>query len=113
MIRILLAEDDDAMRTYLARALTNAGYDVVSVDRGTAAEYPDALKELQIINGQLAAPLLRDGRVFGALARVGQAFVTYVLEDPTAPYSSTQLAATAGALQHAVPPSKHSKLIAQ
>lgn len=37
MIRILLAEDDDAMRTYLARALTNAGYDVVSVDRGTAA----------------------------------------------------------------------------
>lgn len=50
---------------------------------------------------------------FGALAWVGQAFVTYVLEDPTAPYSSTQLAATAGALQHAVPPSKHSKLIAQ
>jgi len=37
MIRILLAEDDDAMRTYLARALTNAGYDVVAVDRGTAA----------------------------------------------------------------------------
>jgi nitrogen-specific signal transduction histidine kinase len=37
------------------------------LDRGTAAEYPDALKELQIINGQLAAPLLRDGRVFGAL----------------------------------------------
>lgn len=25
------------MRTYLARALENAGYDVVSVDRGTAA----------------------------------------------------------------------------
>ena len=25
------------MRTYLARALTNAGYDVVAVDRGTAA----------------------------------------------------------------------------
>ena len=37
MIRILLAEDEEAMRTYLARALTNAGYDVVSVDRGTAA----------------------------------------------------------------------------
>lgn len=37
MIRILLAEDDDAMRTYLARALQNAGYDVVSVDRGTEA----------------------------------------------------------------------------
>ena len=37
MIRILLAEDDDAMRTYLARALENAGYDVTAVDRGTAA----------------------------------------------------------------------------
>ena len=35
--RILLAEDDDAMRTYLARALDNAGYIVDSVDRGTKA----------------------------------------------------------------------------
>jgi two-component system cell cycle response regulator CpdR len=37
MIRILLAEDEEAMRTYLARALHNAGYDVVAVDRGTEA----------------------------------------------------------------------------
>ena len=37
MIRILLAEDDEAMRTYLARALQNAGYSVDAVDRGTAA----------------------------------------------------------------------------
>ena len=44
MIRILLAEDEDAMRTYLARALENAGYDVTAVDRGT-----------------LAVPLLEDG----------------------------------------------------
>ena len=36
-IRILLAEDDNAMRTYLERALINAGYDVISVDRGTEA----------------------------------------------------------------------------
>lgn len=36
-IRILLAEDDAPMRTYLERALQNAGYEVVSVDRGTAA----------------------------------------------------------------------------
>ena len=35
--RILLAEDDEAMRTYLERALENAGYAVDSVDRGTAA----------------------------------------------------------------------------
>lgn len=37
MIRILLAEDEEAMRTYLSRALENAGFSVVSVDRGTAA----------------------------------------------------------------------------
>lgn len=37
MIRILLAEDEDAMRTYLSRALENAGYEVIAVDRGTAA----------------------------------------------------------------------------
>jgi len=37
MIRILLAEDDQAMRTYLSRALQNAGYDVSAVDRGTEA----------------------------------------------------------------------------
>jgi two-component system cell cycle response regulator CpdR len=37
MIRILLAADEEAMRTYLARALENAGYEVIAVDRGTAA----------------------------------------------------------------------------
>jgi two-component system cell cycle response regulator CpdR len=37
MIRILLAEDDDAMRQYLSRALEKSGYSVVAVDRGTAA----------------------------------------------------------------------------
>src|SRR3954462_1265300 len=37
MIRILLAEDDEAMRTYLARALEQAGYWVAAVDRGTKA----------------------------------------------------------------------------
>ena len=37
MIRILLAEDDDSMRHYLSRALERTGYEVVSVDRGTAA----------------------------------------------------------------------------
>jgi len=35
--RILLAEDEEAMRTYLERALTKAGYEVYSVDRGTDA----------------------------------------------------------------------------
>ncbi len=37
MIRILLAEDDDVMRQYLARALEKSGYSVTAVDRGTAA----------------------------------------------------------------------------
>ena len=36
-IRILLAEDEDAMRSYLARALEKSGYVVVAVDRGTEA----------------------------------------------------------------------------
>lgn len=35
--RILLAEDDDAMRLYLERALSSAGYSVDAVDRGTEA----------------------------------------------------------------------------
>ena len=37
MIRILLAEDDDSMRHYLCRALERSGYEVIAVDRGTAA----------------------------------------------------------------------------
>lgn len=37
MIRILLAEDDDAMRVYLERALERSGYAVTAVDRGTFA----------------------------------------------------------------------------
>ena len=37
MIRILLAEDDAAMRTYLVRALEQAGSQVDAVDRGTEA----------------------------------------------------------------------------
>jgi two-component system cell cycle response regulator CpdR len=37
MVRILLAEDDEAMRAYLTRALERVGYSVTPVDRGTAA----------------------------------------------------------------------------
>jgi len=37
IMRILLAEDDDSMREYLARALERTGYAVTAVDRGTTA----------------------------------------------------------------------------
>lgn len=37
MIRILLADDDDAMRAYLTRALERSGYAVTACDRGTTA----------------------------------------------------------------------------
>ncbi|MEZ5818812.1 MAG: response regulator [Hyphomicrobiaceae bacterium] len=35
--RILLAEDDDSMRGFLARALERAGYEVISFDNGADA----------------------------------------------------------------------------
>ena len=53
MIDILLAEDDDAMRQYLTRALERAGYCVVAVDRGT-----DALAH--IMSGEAFDLLLTD-----------------------------------------------------
>lgn len=37
MSRILLAEDDNDMRRFLAKALQKAGYDVVSFDNGRSA----------------------------------------------------------------------------
>ena len=37
MLNILLAEDDNSMRTYLARALEKVGYRVVAVEHGLAA----------------------------------------------------------------------------
>ncbi len=37
MSRILLAEDDNDMRRFLAKALQAAGYDVVSFDNGRSA----------------------------------------------------------------------------
>ncbi|ALR22220.1 cell cycle two-component system response regulator CpdR [Sphingobium baderi] len=37
MVRILLAEDDESMRAYLARALEKSGYEVVVVANGAEA----------------------------------------------------------------------------
>ena len=36
-MKILLAEDDNDMRRFLAKALQNAGYDVLSFDNGLSA----------------------------------------------------------------------------
>jgi two-component system, cell cycle response regulator CpdR len=37
MAKIILAEDDNDMRRFLAKALQNAGYEVISFDNGLAA----------------------------------------------------------------------------
>lgn len=54
--RILLAEDDDAMRTYLERALDNAGYVVDAVDRGTAAIPLLGSKEYDLLLSDIVMP---------------------------------------------------------
>ena len=43
-MKILLAEDDNDMRRFLAKALQNAGYDVLSFDNGRSAY--DRLREV-------------------------------------------------------------------
>jgi two-component system, cell cycle response regulator CpdR len=48
MISILLADDEEAMRTYLARALEKSGYRVTACDRGTTAL--DHLKDGEIFD---------------------------------------------------------------
>ncbi|NNC58976.1 MAG: response regulator [Erythrobacter sp.] len=54
--RILLAEDEDAMRSYLSRALENAGYEVIAVDRGTAALPELAKQEFDLLLSDIVMP---------------------------------------------------------
>jgi two-component system cell cycle response regulator CpdR len=56
MIRILLAEDEDAMRSYLARALHNAGYDVVAVSCGTEAVPHLATQSFDLLLSDIVMP---------------------------------------------------------
>ena len=56
MIRILLAEDEDAMRSYLARALENAGYHVVAVSCGTEALPHLAAQRFDLLLSDIVMP---------------------------------------------------------
>ena len=56
MIRILLAEDDQVMREYLARALERSGYRVTAVDRGTAALPLIEAEEFDLLLTDLVMP---------------------------------------------------------
>ena len=56
MARILLAEDDESMRTYICRALERAGYSVTAVDRGTAALPLVATGEFDLLLTDIVMP---------------------------------------------------------
>ncbi len=56
MVNILLAEDDDSMRGFLARALERAGYEVTAVDRGTLALPLIATGEFDLLLTDIVMP---------------------------------------------------------
>lgn len=56
MTKILLAEDDDSMRGFLARALERAGYEVTPVDRGTFALPLIATGEFDLLLTDIVMP---------------------------------------------------------
>jgi two-component system, cell cycle response regulator CpdR len=57
MARILLAEDEEAMRLYLERALVRSGYTVTAVDRGTAAwELIEAGEQFDLLLTDIVMP---------------------------------------------------------
>ena len=56
MLRILLAEDDGAMRTYLARVLSNAGYSIQAVGCGTEAAPLLAKEHFDLLLSDIVMP---------------------------------------------------------
>lgn len=56
MARILLAEDDDAMRRFLAGALVRAGHTVDSVGDGLSAESAVKDKEYDLLIADIVMP---------------------------------------------------------
>src|SRR5690606_32037255 len=61
MIRILLAEDDEAMRVYLARALERAGYEVLAVSTGDDAYACLQREEFDLLLSDIVMPGGMDG----------------------------------------------------
>jgi two-component system cell cycle response regulator CpdR len=62
MIRILLAEDDHDMRRFLAKALQNAGYDVVAFDNGLSAYERIREEPFSLLLTDIVMPKTRGGR---------------------------------------------------
>ncbi len=56
MASILLAEDDNAMRTFLTSALHRAGHDVVAVPDGVAAINALGSREFQLLIADIVMP---------------------------------------------------------
>ncbi len=56
MLRILLAEDDAAMRAYLVRVLTNAGYSIQAVGCGTQAAPLLAKEHFDLLLSDIVMP---------------------------------------------------------
>ena len=56
MPKILLAEDDDSMRLFLARAIERAGYEVLAVDNGSAALPHIASGEFDLLLTDIVMP---------------------------------------------------------
>ena len=56
MARILIAEDDDSLRQFLAKALTSAGHDVDSAGDGIEAEAAVSTFEYDLLIADIVMP---------------------------------------------------------
>ncbi len=56
MARILIAEDDEAMRRFLAKGLTRAGHEVTAVGDGESAEDAVGQEEFDLLIADIVMP---------------------------------------------------------
>ena len=68
MARILVAEDDDAMRQFLAVALARAGHDIVAVEDGDIAARTIEQDHYDILLSDIRMPVV-DGLALARAAR--------------------------------------------